>query len=80
MITPKGEAYAHVLIDYGPEFHLFWVCFQDDTGECWTWANPDVRGVKNVTLGRKHISPFGEPAVAAKPLRQIFPTAPVDPA
>jgi hypothetical protein len=72
MITPKGEAYAHVLIDYGPEFHLLWVCFQDDTGECWTWPNPDVRAVKNVTMGRKSLSPFTDPGTP-KPLRKIFP-------
>lgn len=58
VITPKGEGYAHLLIDYGPEFSLLWVCFQDDTGECWTWANHDIRGPKNVTMGRRNLSPF----------------------
>jgi len=41
--TPKGKAKAHFLIDYGQEHHLLWVCFQDDTGECWTWPNPQVK-------------------------------------
>jgi hypothetical protein len=24
-----------------------------DTGECWTWRNQDIRAEKNVTFGRK---------------------------
>lgn len=50
--TPKGPALAHVLIDYGPEHHLLWVCFNDADGECWTWPNSQVRAQKNVSLGR----------------------------
>lgn len=50
--TPKGSALAHVLIDYGPEYDLMWVCFNDADGQCWTWTNKDVRGVKNITIGR----------------------------
>ena len=30
-----------------------WVAFQDDTGECWTWCNRDVRIQPNATLGRR---------------------------
>jgi hypothetical protein len=52
LLTPKGKAWAHLVIDYGPEADLMWVCFQDDTGECWTWCNRDVRIQDNVTLGR----------------------------
>jgi hypothetical protein len=33
-----------------------WVCFQDDTGECWTWENADIRARVNITIGRKTIS------------------------
>lgn len=49
--TPKGKGLAHVLIDYGPEFDLFWVCFLDN-GECWTYSNKEIRSQENVTLGR----------------------------
>lgn len=49
--TPKGKGWAHVLLDYGPEADLCWVCFQDDTGECWTWQNKDIRLQENMTLG-----------------------------
>lgn len=51
IMTPKGKALAHVLIDYGPEHDLLWVCFQED-GECWTWRNQDIRADNNVTFGR----------------------------
>lgn len=52
LITPKGKALAHFLIDYGIEHNLFWVCFQQETGECWTWDNKDIRADKNISIGR----------------------------
>lgn len=52
VVTPKGKALAHFLIDYGIENDLTWVCFQDDTGECWSWTNADIRAQKNITIGR----------------------------
>jgi hypothetical protein len=52
LITPKGKAWAHIVIDYGQEHDLLWVCFQDETGECWTWGNRDVRIQENITMGR----------------------------
>lgn len=50
--TPKGEGIAHFLIDYGPEHNLYWVSFINDTGECWTYSNQEIRACKNITLGR----------------------------
>lgn len=50
--TPKGPALAHMVIDYGPEHNLLWVCFGDNDGECWTWDNSNVRAQKNITMGR----------------------------
>jgi hypothetical protein len=49
--TPKGPAAAHFLIDYSEQHHLLWVCFTDETGECWTWPNPAVRLRPNETMG-----------------------------
>lgn len=49
--TPKGSGYAQVLIDYGPDYDLLWVVFQD-SGECWTWRNDHIRATRNITLGR----------------------------
>jgi hypothetical protein len=50
--TPKGEGFAHFLIDYGPESDLYWTVFITETGEIWTFANREVRASKNITLGR----------------------------
>ena len=52
MNTPKGEGFAHILIDYGPESDLYWTVLITDTGEIWTFANSEVRAGKNITLGR----------------------------
>lgn len=51
--TPRGKGMAHFLIDYGEEHHLLWVTFIDATGECWTFANPDVRLQPNESLRRR---------------------------
>lgn len=51
VVTPKGRGFAHVLIDYGVEHDLVWVVFQD-SGECWSWRNQDVRAQPNLTFGR----------------------------
>jgi len=50
--TPKGPGVAHFLIDYSIEDNLYWVVFITETGECWTFGNPDIRACKNITLGR----------------------------
>jgi hypothetical protein len=54
--TPKGSAIAHFIIDYGVEYNLMWVCFNDADGECWTWDNSKVRATKNITVDRTNIS------------------------
>ena len=51
--TPNGPAKAHFLIDYGQEHHLLWVCFQNDTGECWTWPNTKVKLQKNISMDQR---------------------------
>lgn len=50
--TPKGKGFAHFLIDYSQEHDLHWVVFLDESGECWTFNNREVRMQKNITLGR----------------------------
>lgn len=55
METPMGKALAHFLIDYGEEHDLYWVCFQDETGECWTWNNKQIRIQNNISFGRTHV-------------------------
>jgi hypothetical protein len=51
--TPKGPGLAWLVIDYGAEHNLMWTVAIDETGEIWTFANPEVRAQKNITLGRK---------------------------
>jgi hypothetical protein len=41
--TPRGPGKAWVRTDYGPDHHLVWDVIMKDTGESWSFANPDVR-------------------------------------
>jgi len=50
--TKNGTGIAHFVVDYSCEMHLQWVVFMDDTGECWTFKNPEIRAQWNATLGR----------------------------
>ena len=52
LTTPKGNGQALALIDYGSEHDLMWVTAIDETGEIWTFPNPEVRAQKNITMGR----------------------------
>lgn len=69
MNTPKGEGFAHILIDYGPESDLYWTVLITATGEIWTYANRLVRASKNITLGRTDPSLPVEAVVGTVPLR-----------
>lgn len=48
--TPKGKAMAHFLTDYGCENHHFWTCFLNETGQCWTFRNTEVRLEANYSM------------------------------
>ena len=53
--TPRGEGLAVLVIDYGPDFDLWWTVVigkGEFAGEIWTYPNAEVRGVPNITLGR----------------------------
>jgi len=52
VVTPKGKAWAFLVVDRSQEHDLEWSCFIDDTGECWTFRNHDIRVEKNITMGR----------------------------
>ncbi len=75
--TPKGEGFAHFLIDYGPESDLYWTVFITDTGEIWTFANRQVRASKNITLGRTHPQTLQPPQVPQTETRDPIPMRPV---
>jgi hypothetical protein len=49
--TPKGNGYAIALIDYSEAHNLMWVTVINETGEIWTFQNPEVRAQKNITMG-----------------------------
>lgn len=49
--TPRGPADAHLLIDYGEQAPLIFVCFVRETGECWCFPQREVRLEKNITMG-----------------------------
>ncbi len=55
IMTPKGCGMCHFLIDYGMDFDLIWVAFIASTGECWSFPNPKIRGINNITLGREYL-------------------------
>lgn len=55
--TKKGKGFAHFLIDYGIETDLYWVVFLNETGECWTFSNTEIRIENNITIGRQ-VSPL----------------------
>lgn len=61
--TSKGHAQAIMVIDYGTEHDLLWVCFLDSNGQCWTFKNQEIRGEKNYTMGRRYESENNERAV-----------------
>lgn len=52
IMTPKGSALAHFIIDYGPEYNLIWTAFIDSTGECWSFNNTKIKALKNITMER----------------------------
>jgi hypothetical protein len=70
LLTPKGIGEACFLIDNGREHHLQWVVFIDETGECWTFDNPDVRLQGNLTLGRSQPEPVWRDCWREKPTEE----------
>lgn len=52
MVTPKGDGYALLVVDYSQEHHMVWVVALDQGGAIWAFENPQVRVAHNVTLGR----------------------------
>ena len=52
LTTPKGNGQALAVIDYGSEHHLICVVAIDETGEIWSYPNPEIKSQKNITMGR----------------------------
>jgi hypothetical protein len=49
--TPLGDAFAHLVFDYGQEHYIHFVCFLNETGECWIFDNREIRLQPNLTMG-----------------------------
>jgi hypothetical protein len=64
--TPKGPAYAHLVIDYGQEHYVLFVCFVNQTGECWIFPNRDVKVEKNLTMGIRNQGSTAAPCECAE--------------
>lgn len=50
--TPKGKGLAYFIIDYGIDHDLLWVVFLNETRECWTFKNSQIKIVENFSIGR----------------------------
>ena len=53
VFTPKGKGWAFFVIDRSQEHDLEWVVFLDNTGECWTFRNSEVRIQKKLHFRSK---------------------------
>lgn len=51
--TKAGKGQVVALIDDNPEHDLHWVVFLDQSRECCTFNNKDIRAQENFTLGRQ---------------------------
>ena len=60
--TPRGPAYAHLVIDYSQEHYVLFVCFLCDSGECWVLPNRDVKLQTNVSMGVRIPPAHGSPS------------------
>jgi hypothetical protein len=50
--TPKGRGFAFWRTDYGQEHDTLYSIIISKTGEVWDIPQPQVRGVKNISMGR----------------------------
>lgn len=53
-VKDKGSGEAIFLLDYGKEDHVLWAVAMDDSGEVWWVPNPDIRLLKNYSIGRNY--------------------------
>lgn len=61
MTSPKGKCRALLVIDYGPDSNLLFVCVQSDSGEVWCWEGKEVRMEANITYGTRSLPPAQMP-------------------
>lgn len=49
--TPLGEGWAHIVIDYSPDFNTVWVVFLTESGMVKHFDSNDLRVCGNETFG-----------------------------
>lgn len=49
--SPRGPADCHVLIDYGTEHAVLFLCAIRATGEFWCFKQSEIKLEKNITMG-----------------------------
>lgn len=60
--TPKGEGFAFWRTDYSQEHDTLYTVIITSTREIWEFPTPQVRGVKNISMGRTaEATPFDKP-------------------
>ena len=50
--TSRGPGFCFLIIDYGQEFDTLYKTIITETGEIWDLPQSEVRGVKNISMGR----------------------------
>lgn len=50
--TPRGSGQAIYLIEYGPEYDLYWITLVESSRECVTYNNRDIRARISIILER----------------------------
>lgn len=60
VVTPKGDAMAHVLIDYGPMLNTIWIVFLDETNECIHVDSAEILAAGSAMWDLKHPEPQKE--------------------
>lgn len=57
LLTPRGKGWAWMVTDRSQDHSFEWSVWMDDTGECWTFRNEEVRIQRNITMGRTRATP-----------------------
>jgi hypothetical protein len=70
--TPLGDGHAYFVSNPGKGHHLEWTVAQDETGEFWTFPNPQVRRQTSISDGWLNVSPWREEDKEAFPWSPEF--------
>jgi hypothetical protein len=60
VLTPKGEGFARILLDYGPDLNSVWIVSLFDTGETFHVDSAEIRMGGNAMYDIPEPQPFTE--------------------